>query len=117
MLEGVQKNAPEHPGVFHYTIHAYDNPALAQKGVPVAQGYDKIAPDVPHALHMPTHIFTRLGYWNESIEGNIKSGNIAKKMPVNGAVSLHYLHALDYLAYAYLQKSQNRYFISIIKSV
>ncbi len=108
VAEGVLEEIPDHPGGFHYAIHAYDYPPLAHHAVRVARNYSKIAPEIPHALHMPTHIFTRLGHWQESIDWNIRSANAAEKLPVNGAVSLHYLHALDYLAYAHLQQGEDQ---------
>jgi len=97
----------DHPGGHHYLIHAYDYPSLAKEALPVARNYGKIAPAVPHALHMPTHIFTRLGLWKESIELNKRSAAAALKSPVNGKISLHYPHGLDYLAYAYLQRAED----------
>jgi len=106
IAENVLKIIPDHPGGFHYAIHAYDFPPLAPEAIRVAKNYYKIAPDIPHALHMPTHIFTRLGYWDESIELNTRSALAALKLPANGEVSHHYFHALDYLAYAYLQQSE-----------
>jgi hypothetical protein len=106
ICEEVMKIIPDHPAAFHYAIHAYDYPPLAPKAIRVAREYYKLAPEVPHALHMPTHIFTRLGYWQESIDLNLRSAAVALKMPVNGMISNHYLHALDYLVYAYLQQSQ-----------
>jgi hypothetical protein len=107
ILEVLYSREPEHPGVVHYLIHAYDNPVLAGRAVDAARAYDKIAPDVPHALHMPTHIFTRLGIWTDSIDWNTRSANAALNYPVNGAISHHYLHALDYLIYAYLQGAED----------
>jgi tetratricopeptide (TPR) repeat protein len=98
---------PDHPGAHHYIIHAYDYPELAEKALAVARNYGKIAPSVPHALHMPTHIFTRYGIWRESITMNRRSADVALKHPVRGAISLHYTHALDYLAYAYLQRGED----------
>jgi len=106
ICEEIMKTIPDHPGAFHYAIHAYDFPPLAPKALRVAQNYYKIAPEIPHALHMPTHIFTRLGYWQESIDLNIRSALVAKKIPVNGKISGQYFHALDYLEYAYLQQSE-----------
>ncbi|MFO7526671.1 MAG: hypothetical protein R6W68_14560 [Ignavibacteriaceae bacterium] len=97
---------PDHPAGFHYAIHAYDVPPLANNALRVARNYFKIAPEIPHALHMPSHIFTRLGYWQESIEMNSRSANAAWKLPAGNQISGHYFHALDYLAYAYLQKSE-----------
>jgi tetratricopeptide (TPR) repeat protein len=99
---------PDHPGAHHYIIHAYDYPELAEKALVVARSYGQIAPDVPHALHMPTHIFTRLGLWQESIIMNRRSANAALKHPVGKGVSLHFPHALDYLAYAYLQRGEDK---------
>jgi tetratricopeptide (TPR) repeat protein len=107
LLEKLHAKAPEHPGLFHYIIHAYDNPMLADRALVVARGYDKIAPDVPHALHMPSHIFVRLGLWPDAIAWNVRSAAAALRQPVGDATSLHYAHALDYLIYAYLQRSQD----------
>jgi tetratricopeptide (TPR) repeat protein len=103
----VLERIPEHPGGHHYTIHALDYPSLATEALEVARSYGKIAPAVPHALHMPAHIFTRLGLWQESIDMNRRSADAALKHPADGKISLHYLHALDYLAYAYLQRGEN----------
>jgi len=97
---------PDHPGAFHYAIHAYDYPPLAPNAIRVAKNYYKIAPEIPHALHMPTHIFTRLGYWQESIDLNLRSAIAARKIPINGQISGQYFHALDYAVYAYLQQSE-----------
>ena len=94
---------PDHPGVPHYLIHAYDNPVLAPQGVAAARAYAKIAPDLPHALHMPSHIFTRLGMWNESMASNLASAAAARKHGDQGEE----FHALDYLTYAYLQLGRN----------
>ena len=106
LAESVLKVIPDHPAGFHYAIHAYDYPPLAPNAIRVAREYYKLAPEVPHALHMPTHIFTRLGYWQESIDLNLRSAEAAWKMPVDGQISNHYFHALDYTVYAYLQQSQ-----------
>lgn len=103
LLEKLNKEKPGHPGVLHYTIHAYDNPMLASRAVSAAYAYDKIAPDVPHALHMPTHIFIRLGKWIEVIDLNGRSAKAALNYPANGLISHHYPHALDYKMYGYLQ--------------
>lgn len=107
ILEDLYSSEPEHPGIVHYLIHAYDNPELASRALEAARAYDKIAPDVPHALHMPTHIFTRLGIWTDSIDWNTRSAKAALNYPVNGTISHHYLHALDYLIYAYLQGAED----------
>jgi len=105
IAEKVLEEIPDHPGGYHYAIHAYDFPPLAMDALRVARGYSEIAPEIPHALHMPTHIFTRLGKWNESINLNLRSAAAAWKFPVNGRISAQYFHAIDYLVYAYLQKS------------
>lgn len=108
LLEELLDKAPAHPGLFHYLIHAYDNPALAEHAVDVARGYDKLAPDVPHALHMPSHIFVRLGLWPDVIEWNRRSADAALRQSAGDYTSLHHVHALDYMAYAYLQRGQDR---------
>ena len=82
MLENLHQNYPQHPATYHYTIHAYDNPQLAAKGEKYARGYDKIAPNVPHALHMPSHIFVRLGYWPETVAWNIRSAQAALEQAI-----------------------------------
>jgi hypothetical protein len=99
ILEPILLQQPGHPGLAHYIIHADDNPALAQQALNAAHRYSQIAPDSPHALHMPSHIFTRLGLWDESIASNLASAASARKQKLAGDE----LHALDYLAYAYLQ--------------
>jgi hypothetical protein len=106
ICEKVLETIPDHPGAIHYALHAYDFPPLAPQALRLARNYYKIAPEIPHALHMPTHIFTRLGYWQESIDLNIRSAAVAIEIPVNGFISAQYLHALDYLTYAYIQQSQ-----------
>ncbi len=104
LLEQLFERAPNHPGVFHYVIHAYDHPPLAAKAERFAAGYDAIAPEVPHALHMPSHIFVRLGRWEEGAEWNRRSAAAALDQPMNGGVvSNHYPHAIDYLVYSLLQ--------------
>jgi tetratricopeptide (TPR) repeat protein len=109
ILNGVLKEEPDHPGVAHYLIHGFDYPPLAELAVPAAKRYASIAPDSPHAQHMPSHIFTRLGMWNESIASNLKSEaaarELVKKKGFDGA-SREQLHAMDYLVYAYLQIDQ-----------
>lgn len=107
LLESLHDKAPLHPGVFHYAIHAYDNPPLATRGARFAEGYGDIAPDVPHALHMPSHIFVRLGNWEETVAWNIRSGDAALVQPVGDAASSHYAHAIDYRIYAHLQLGEN----------
>src|SRR5713226_9756257 len=102
ILEKILGEQPDHPGVAHYIIHAYDYPPLAARALDAARSYAKIAPDSPHALHMPSHIFTRLGLWQESIESNLASEAAARKDNAAGDE----LHARDYLVYAYLQRGQ-----------
>ncbi len=98
--------APRHPGAYHYSIHAYDHPALAERGLDVSRGYLAISPEVPHALHMPTHIFTRLGLWEESIALNVRSANAVLLQTDADVIVDHYPHAVDYAVYAHLQLGQ-----------
>ena len=110
ILEPIFREMPEHPGVAHYIIHSYDFPTLADHGLDAARRYSRIAQDSPHALHMPSHIFTRLGLWEDSIQSNLASAEAARKdlqrtMP--GGSSFDELHAMDYLAYAYLQSGRD----------
>lgn len=110
ILEKVFARQPEHPGVVHYIIHAYDYPELASRALVAARKYAKIAPSAPHALHMPSHIFTRLGYWHESAESNRASAAAARAYAAKHhpeAASFEDLHAMDYLEYAYLQGGQD----------
>jgi tetratricopeptide (TPR) repeat protein len=110
MLEKLWKQEANHPGVVHYLIHAYDYPQFAQRGLTAAQMYDDIAPWVPHALHMPSLIFTRLGMWDESIAANQASAEASRAyaaMRHRDATEAEELHALDYMAYSYLQEAQD----------
>ena len=110
LLNTVLPRNPNHPGVAHYLIHSYDYPALAELALPAARAYAKIAPDAPHALHMPSHIFTRLGLWDDSIASNIASAKSAQERGARmhpGAGSFDQLHAMDYLVYAYLQEARD----------
>jgi tetratricopeptide (TPR) repeat protein len=111
ILETIFQEQPNHPGVAHYLIHSNDVPALAEQGLEAALRYAEIAPGAPHALHMPSHIFTRLGYWQESIETNLASAESAKDELLatheQGAGSYNALHAMDYLMYGYLQLGQD----------
>jgi tetratricopeptide (TPR) repeat protein len=104
ILEPIWQRQPQHPGVAHYLIHLYDYPAIAAKGLPAALRYSEIAPNAPHAQHMPSHIFTRVGYWKESIAANTASVQAAKTNKEVG----DQLHGQDYLVYAYLQLGQDR---------
>jgi tetratricopeptide (TPR) repeat protein len=110
ILEKLWKQNANHPGVVHYLIHSYDYPQFAQRGLIAAQTYNSIAPWVPHALHMPSHIFTRLGMWDESIAANQASAEASRTyaaMRHRDAAEAEELHALDYLAYSYLQEAQD----------
>jgi tetratricopeptide (TPR) repeat protein len=99
ILEPLDIKYPDHPGITHYIIHACDSGELAQRGLPAARKYARIAPDAPHALHMPSHIFTRLGLWRDSIASNLAASKSARE---HGDIGEE-LHAMDYLVYAYLQ--------------
>jgi tetratricopeptide (TPR) repeat protein len=103
ILEAEWKRQPDHPGVAHYLIHTYDVPPLAQQGLAAAGRYAAIAPDAPHAVHMPSHIFTRVGLWEQSVASNTKAAEIARKDGWRGEE----LHTLDYMVYAYLQMGQD----------
>jgi hypothetical protein len=111
LLEEIFVEQPNHPGIAHYLIHSYDYPALAEQGLGAAQRYAGIAPDAPHALHMPSHIFTRRGLWQESIDTNINSARTANEEITAafgpGTGSGNELHAYDYMMYAYLQLGQD----------
>src|SRR5215475_7658529 len=110
IFEKLWKQNPNHPGVVHYLIHCYDYPALAQRGLAAAQNYASIAPWVPHALHMPSHIFTRLGMWDESIAANGASADASRAYAAvrhRNATEAEELHALDYMAYSYLQEARD----------
>ena len=100
ILEKVFATQPDHPGVAHYLIHSYDYPSIAHQGLNAARRYASVAPDAPHALHMPGHIFTRLGLWDESLETNIRSAKVSEN-------HAELLHAMDYMAYAYLQEGRD----------
>ena len=104
LLEPIFKRLPQHPGVAHYLIHLYDYPAIAEKGLTAAKRYAKIAPAAPHAQHMPSHIFTRVGYWKESIAANAESARVAK---LDGEQH-DQAHGMDYLVYAHLQLAQDK---------
>ena len=97
ILEKAYAKQPEHPGVLHYLIHSYDFPPLAARGLPTAQRYASVAPSAPHALHMPSHIFSMVGMWQESIKSNREALGVAK----------NYVHAMDFMVYAHLQLAQD----------
>jgi tetratricopeptide (TPR) repeat protein len=104
ILERQFKKHPQHPGVAHYLIHSYDYPPIAAKGVTAARRYAKIAPDAPHALHMPSHIFTRVGAWSDAAATNARSAAAARK----GNEGDESWHAVDYMVYAYLQMARDQ---------
>jgi tetratricopeptide (TPR) repeat protein len=109
LLAGILEREPTHPGAVHYTIHANDVDGRAAESLDVVQGYAHIAPSVPHALHMPTHIFVRLGEWPQVIEWNRKSADAALGVAGEGpSPGTHYLHAMDYMVYAQLQQGADR---------
>jgi tetratricopeptide (TPR) repeat protein len=111
ILNRVLASQPQHPGVSHYLIHSYDYPALAELALPAARAYAKIAPSSAHAQHMPSHIFTRLGLWQEAIKSNLDAKSAAEAFAVRNkmtAVWDEQLHAMDYLTYAYLQRAQDK---------
>lgn len=111
ILEPFFASRPGHPGVMHYLIHGYDFPRTAASGLPAAQAYARVAPWVPHVLHMPSHIFTRLGMWPEVIASNLASADAARQYAARrhpDATSSEELHALDYLVYGYLQRADDR---------
>src|SRR6185295_12407249 len=103
ILEAEFRKYPDHPGVAHYLIHSYDAPPIADKGIVAARLYAGIAPDAPHALHMPSHIFTRVGAWQESAATNLRSREVARA----GGEPDEAYHAMDYMVYAYLQLARD----------
>src|SRR5438874_781141 len=117
ILEPIFARNSHHPGVAHYIIHCYDNPVLAEKGLAAARLYAKIAPASAHANHMPSHIFTRVGSWDESISSNIKSAQLAaaaEPTSQNGEARDQHLHAMDYLEYAYLQSGRVKQAMAVL---
>jgi hypothetical protein len=113
ILEKLFKEEPTHPGLAHYIIHAYDVPALAGRALIAARRYSNIAPDSPHALHMPSHTFTRLGYWQASINSNVAAAAAARRQ----GQTAEELHASDYETYAYLQTGQDEAAGRIVRSL
>src|SRR3989442_1367718 len=110
ILEPLFRREPRHPGLAHYLIHTNDVPQLAEHGLYAARRYAEIAPDVPHAQHMPSHIFTRLGMWDDDIASNTRSAAAARAYEVERGLTAMWdqrAHALDYLAYAYLQEGRD----------
>lgn len=108
LLDDVLEAIPDHPGGHHYVIHARDYPALAEEALDIARAYGRLAQNIPHALHMPTHIYTRVGLWDESIEGNERSAGASRDQGQRlGGITTDLHHALDYLAYAHLQRGED----------
>jgi tetratricopeptide (TPR) repeat protein len=113
ILESLFAQEPDHPGLAHYIIHTYDVPPLAARALPAAERYSTIAPDAPHALHMPSHTFTRVGYWQDSIDSNLAASAAARRE----GQPAEELHALDYQAYAYLQTAQDEAVRRLVESL
>lgn len=113
ILEPIFQRQPQHPGVAHYLIHLYDYPPIAPRGLPAALRYAKVAPNAPHAQHMPSHIFTRVGYWKESVAANAASVDAAKS---NNEIG-DQLHGQDYMVYAYLQLGQDKVARGVIDEI
>lgn len=120
ILNRLLPDMPEHPGIAHYLIHSFDYPSLAGLALPAARSYARIASDAPHALHMPSHIFTRLGLWEDSIQSNLASAAAAQKYVAKaapGATAFDDMHAEDYLEYAYLQLGRDSEAGSVVERV
>ena len=111
ILMKIYRKNPNHPGAMHYLVHANDVPGRERELMEITRKYDRVAPDNPHALHMPTHIYTRIGDWNGVISGNLRAANAALRYPSGDHGQFvwdEFCHAIEYLIYAYLQKSDNR---------
>lgn len=118
ILEKLFAAEPDHPGVAHYLIHSYDTPALAELGIPAARRYAGVAPAAPHALHMPSHIFARVGLWQDDINSNLASVAATRKTAAMGMGGAgHQFHAMDFLVYAYLQSGREAEAAKIIEEV
>jgi len=118
ILEKLFAIEPDHPGVAHYLIHSYDKPQLAQLGIPAARRYAQIAPAAPHALHMPSHIFARVGLWQDDINSNLASiAATHKTAAMHMGGEGHQFHAMDFLVYAYLQSGREADAAKVIEEV
>src|SRR5215475_2553407 len=113
LLEPLFQKYPQHPGIPHYLIHACDNSEMAKRGLAAAQAYSEIAPSAPHALHMPSHIYTRLGMWEQCIASNLAARKAAH---VQGDIGEE-LHAMDYLTYAYLQLGRDAEAVHVLEDL
>jgi tetratricopeptide (TPR) repeat protein len=113
VLEPLYAKYPQHPGLAHYLIHASDNSEMATSAIKVAKEYSQIAPSAPHALHMPSHIFTRTGMWNDSVQSNLAARKAAREHHDIGEE----LHAMDYLTYAYLQLGDYDHAAAVLKDL
>jgi tetratricopeptide (TPR) repeat protein len=113
ILEPLFRAYPQHPGIPHYLIHAYDNAEMASRGMTAAREYSRIAPGAPHALHMPSHIFTRLGLWEEAIASNVAAKSAAHRQGDRGEE----LHSMDYLMHAYLQLGRAEEAAALVRQV
>lgn len=108
ILNKLFEQQPDHPGIAHYLIHSCDSPQFAQLGLAAARRYAGIAPSSPHAIHMPSHIFARLGLWQDDIQSNLSALQVAQKQgAMHMHVAHHQMHSLDFLQYAYLQVGDN----------
>ncbi len=117
IVRAIHEEEPEHPGAVHYAIHVHDVEARADEGVHFARAYEDIAPSIPHALHMPSHIYVRLGGWDEVIDWNRRSADAALEHPAGEQISLHYPHAMDYLMYGYLQKGEDERARAVLEEI
>src|SRR5437762_8277229 len=118
LLEPLFAVEPNHPGVAHYLIHAYDKPDLAELGLPAARRYAQIAPGAPHALHMPSHIFAQLGLWQEDIDSNLASVAASRNASITHMGDEgHQYHAMEFLMYAYLQSGHETEAQKLIQEV
>lgn len=113
ILEPLNRAYPDHPGITHYLIHGCDNAEMASQGLAAARAYAQIAPSAPHALHMPSHIFTRLGLWDDSIDSNLAARKAAHQQGDTGEE----LHAMDYLVYAYLQRRRDKDALEVVQQL
>jgi tetratricopeptide (TPR) repeat protein len=115
VLRDIYEQEPTHPGAIHYSIHATDVDGRGDRALDMVESYGEIAPQVPHALHMPTHIYVRLGDWPEVIDWNRRSADAALEYPVGDAVAFHFAHAADYMLYAHLQRGEDDRALAVLE--